>query len=414
MMVYDSYQNSNIHWYGDTPTHWKTAKGKFLFKSQKDLNGELQCKDRLSLTMSGVIEKDIENNSGLNPSDFITYQIFEQDNLVFKLIDLDNKKTSRVGYVHKKGIMSSAYIRLIKNNNSVNMRYFYYQYYDLYLKYVYNYLGSGVRSTLTSNDLLDIELIIPPLEEQNKIVAYIDKKSTQIENFIQKKTRFISLLKEEKEAVINEAITKGIDKTIEFKDSGIKWLGDIPKHWEVRKLKFVAKNKTDKKLESNFKIGLENIESKTSKFIESEEVVFAEAGIEFKRGDILFGKLRPYLAKIYLTEKDGICVSEFLVLRCFEITNQYLKYLMISSKFIDIVNGSTYGSKMPRANWEFIGNTKIPLPLYEEQKQIVEYIETKLNQIDKIIDKTTKQIDFIKEYKTSLINESVSGKIKVS
>lgn len=393
------------------PSHWNYLPLRAIFTESDETCGD-NSYELLSVTQDrGIIKQsDVDIKKDTSNDDKSKYKVVLKNSIAY------NKMRMWQGAVGineiEDGIVSPAYV-VINPLKEMNTRFYFYLFKTPYMISLFGKYSYGLvddMNTLRYDDFQKIYIPIPPLEEQNKIVEYIDKKSTQIENFIQKKTRFISLLKEEKEAVINEAITKGIDKTIEFKDSGIKWLGDIPKHWEVRKLKFVAKNKTDKKLESNFKIGLENIESKTSKFIESEEVVFAEAGIEFKRGDILFGKLRPYLAKIYLTEKDGICVSEFLVLRCFEITNQYLKYLMISSKFIDIVNGSTYGSKMPRANWEFIGNTKIPLPLYEEQKQIVEYIETKLNQIDKIIDKTTKQIDLIKEYKTSLINEAVSRK----
>ncbi|MBF7060933.1 restriction endonuclease subunit S [Campylobacter volucris] len=163
----------------------------------------------------------------------------------------------------------------------------------------------------------------------------------------------------------------------------------------------------------DFKIGLENIESKTGKYIPTSEMVFEEDGIEFKSGDILFGKLRPYLAKVFLANKNGICVSEFLVLKIKSENNKFIKFLMLSSLFIDIVDGSTYGTKMPRASWEFIGNLKIPLPPLKEQEQIANFLDEKCKKIDLLIEKTEKQIKLIKEYKTTLINQAVCGRISL-
>ncbi|EIM1029624.1 restriction endonuclease subunit S [Campylobacter coli] len=141
--------------------------------------------------------------------------------------------------------------------------------------------------------------------------------------------------------------------------------------------------------------------------------MFEEDGIGFKKGDILFGKLRPYLAKVFLTDRDGICVSEFLVLKIKSESNKFIKFLMLSSLFIDIVDSSTYGTKMPRANWEFIGNLKIPLPPLKEQEQIANFLDEKCEKIDLLIEKTKKQIKLIKEYKTTLINQAVCGRINL-
>ena len=406
-------KESGIAWMGRISEHWSVVRGAFLFFNKKTLNSELQCQERLALTMGGVIERDIEKNDGLNPADFRTYQIFQQDDLVFKLIDLDNLKTSRVGYVHKMGIMSSAYIRLIPKQG-VFSKYFYYQYFDLYLKHIFNFLGTGVRSTLNSDELLNIELMLPPLEEQKKIADFLDTKTRQIEEFIDKKQKLIALLEEKKQTLINQCVTKGLDPSTPLKDSGVEWLGQIPTHWEVRKLKYVASLRNQKEGESDFKIGLENIESKTGEFIPTNESVFDNDGIGFFEGDVLFGKLRPYLAKVFLADKNGICVSEFLVLKSEGILNRFLKFLMLSGVFIEIVNSSTYGTKMPRANWEFIGNLKIPLPPLEEQKAIAEYLDTQITKIDLAISKIKSQINLIKEYKTTLISEAVCGRVEIS
>ncbi len=195
-----------------------------------------------------------------------------------------------------------------------------------------------------------------------------------------------------------------------YKSSSVEWIGDIPSHWETRKFKYSVAQKAIKSSDYTFKIGLENIEGKTSKFIATEEDAFNEDGIVFRAGDVLFGKLRPYLVKVYIPKQDGICVSEFLVLSpLVEISSShFVKYLMLSSDFIDIVNGSTYGSKMPRASWDFVGNLKIPLPPLEEQKQIADFLDKKSTQIDEFIADKQALIALFEEQKSAVINEAVT------
>lgn len=199
-----------------------------------------------------------------------------------------------------------------------------------------------------------------------------------------------------------------LEKYTSYKESGLEWLEEIPEHWEVKKLKFIANNKTIKSVESDFKIALENIESQTTKYIETKEIVFSEAGINFKKGDVLFGKLRPYLAKVYLAEKDGLCVSEFLVLESKQIKNLFLKYMLVSYSCIEHINSSTYGTKMPRASWNFIGNSFIPIPPKEEQTKIASYLDGKTTQIDEVISQKEKLIELLKEQKQIVINEAVT------
>ena len=207
------------------PGTLENKKGKRFFIYKKELNKGNLCTNVLSLTLNGVINNNPDKPIGLSPKDYATYQIFDKDNLVFKLIDLENISTSRVGLVPERGIMSSAYIRLI-NRHECNMRYFYFQYYDLYLRHVYNGLGAGVRSTLTSTDLLDLLIFIPPQSEQNHIVRFLDWKISSINrlipttaitigNAIAKSNsllaRQIMLLQELKIRLISDTVTGKID-----------------------------------------------------------------------------------------------------------------------------------------------------------------------------------------------------------
>lgn len=194
-------------WLGDFPSSWEVERGKFLFTNQKELNSTLQCDLVLALTLNGVMRKEDLVARSLVPSDYSTYQIFYPDDLVFKLIDLENFQTSRVGLVKEKGIMSPAYIRLTPTNDRVNSKYFYYYYYCLYTQGIYNFLGMGVRSSLNAADLLNIPVLIPDLTTQNKIVQYLDKCLKSISGFEKVTKANFKLLREYKASLIYNAVT---------------------------------------------------------------------------------------------------------------------------------------------------------------------------------------------------------------
>ena len=200
-------QNSEIEWIGNIPKHWKVERGKNKFFYNKCINKGLVSKNVLSLTYGGVINKDFNTTAGLNPDSYETYQFVNKDDLIFKLIDLENIKTSRVGIVHENGIMSSAYIRLNPKRN-IHTRYYYYLYFFYYRINLFNYLGGGVRSTLGYSSLLEIPIISPPSkEEQIAIANYLEEKTTKIDNIISKIKDQINSLKEFRKTLINDVVT---------------------------------------------------------------------------------------------------------------------------------------------------------------------------------------------------------------
>lgn len=193
-----------------------------------------------------------------------------------------------------------------------------------------------------------------------------------------------------------------------YKDSGVQWIGEIPSHWLCSKLKYnlhLINNKVESGRDLQY-LGMENIESNTAKYIPSEIKAEGQANF-FESGDILFGKLRPYLAKVYKAVFSGCCSTEFLVYR----TNQnadYFKYVLLAKPFIDIINASTYGAKMPRANSEFIGKQYLPVPSDAEQHAIVLYLDRKVSLIDEFVVKTERQIELLKEWKQAEIARAVT------
>ena len=194
-----------------------------------------------------------------------------------------------------------------------------------------------------------------------------------------------------------------------YKDSGIQWWEEIPTHWDLKKAKHIFSLVTENVSDSSLpKIALENIESWTGKYIETDSDFMGE-GVEFKKDDILFGKLRPYLAKVYKAEFAGQAVGDIYVFRGKEEQNpEYLKYLLLSYPFISVVDGSTYGAKMPRANWDFISHLVLPCPPKTEQVIIAAYLDHKVSQIDATIAEKEQMLEDLKNYRSAIISEAVT------
>lgn len=198
-----------------------------------------------------------------------------------------------------------------------------------------------------------------------------------------------------------------------YKSSGVDWVGDVPMHWDVKRLKLAVQLKDRKKEADDANlvpyVGLEHIESWTGRLHPLDEGL-QPSGIasEFRTGNVLFGKLRPYLAKAWLAEFDGLCSSELLVLSGEEIKGRFLRYALITDGFIREVDSSTYGAKMPRANWEFVGNCLVPVPSANEQEAIADFLDCEAVKIDALLAKKRKLIERLKEKRAALISRSVT------
>ncbi len=405
---------SGIEWIGEIPEGWSIKPLFVLFKERKHKNKNNIEVNLLSLSYGRIIRKNASTNMGLLPVSFEGYNIVEKDDVVFRLTDLQNDHVSlRSGLVKERGMITSAYIT-ITSNFKIDSSYYHYVFrgYDV-CKVFYN-MGGGVRQSLNYSEFKKLLLLFPPLPEQQAIADYLDEKCVLIDSTIEKQKTAIEKLKLYKQSVITEAVTKGLDPTVPMKPSGIEWIGDIPEHWKVKKLKTHVELISKKQDNHSQKyIGLENIESWTGKYVRTEQDRNEGASSMFNSGDVLFGKLRPYLAKCYIPDFDGVCSSEFLVLRCIVISNVFLHYVLLSHWFINIVDSSTYGTKMPRASWNFIGEMQISTPPLPEQQAIADYLDQKCAQIDQTIELKQKLIEKLSDYKKSLIYECVTGKREV-
>ena len=416
---YDSYKNSGVEWLGQIPSHWEILKTKYVHKSIKFLNTNRICDNVLSLTLRGVVNNNIDNPEGLVPKDYATYQIFEKNDLVFKLIDLENISTSRVGIVHEKGIMSSAYIRLKIGKRSIP-KFAYYYYYSLYINNVYNSIGCGVRSTLNPTDLLNIKFPLPPKDEQEKIASYLDEKIAKIDASISGKEKFIELLKEQKQIIINDAVTKGLNKNAKFKNSGVDWLAEIPSHWEILKTKYV--HKSIKFLNTN-RI-CDNVLSLTLRGVVNNNIDNPEGLVPkdyatyqiFEKNDLVFKLIdleNISTSRVGIVHEKGIMSSAYIRLKIGKRSIPKFAYYYYYSLYINNVYNSIGCGVRSTLNPTDLLNIKFPLPPKDEQEKIVEYIENKISKIDKLLNLEQECIKSLKEYKASLIDSVVTGKVKV-
>lgn len=199
-----------------------------------------------------------------------------------------------------------------------------------------------------------------------------------------------------------------------MKDSGIPWIGQIPEDWALEKLKFCAGLRVEKVAADSSEdlqyVGLEHVEPQSGRLVSDYEPIFDFSGdtVRYYKDDVLFGKLRPYLAKAYKANGVGKCSSEFFVMSPASVSSDFLAFLVLSKGFVDAVNGSTFGVKMPRAEWEFVGNMKIPLPSLHRQKIIASFLANRCGQIDSVIVAKEKTNEALKAYRQSVIYEAVT------
>ncbi|MDC4410779.1 restriction endonuclease subunit S [Acinetobacter baumannii] len=428
---YDAHKDSGVEWIGQIPTEWKIARAKKLFKFKKVINAKYQCDNVLSLTLRGVVNNSFDNPEGLIPKDYATYQIFNKNDLVFKLIDLENLSTSRVGLVHEKGIMSPAYIRL-ECNETVIPKFAYYYFYNLYLQAVFNKLGAGVRSTLSQKDLLELPYLDLCREQQIKIVDFLETKTLEIDQAITIKEQQITLLNELRQIVIQKAMTQGLDPNVLMKDSGVEWIGAIPEHWQIKKIKHVAGDfMYGTSVECNTLssgtpvLRIPNIDELYVNFDNLKFTQLSKSETEnysLKQNDILVIRTNgnPELvgksALIRNLDREFLFASYLIRVKPKKLINPEFLICIMNSSLVRkaLTNGARTSVGNYNLNTQTLGNCFLTLPPLEEQLQILNFIKSESQKFDDLININASQIKKLKEYKTTLINDAVTGKIKVA
>jgi type I restriction enzyme S subunit len=415
---YPEYRETGETWFKNVPAHWKTLPLCAVARTKSITN----CVDRELLSVYldlGVIRfSDVkEKRTNATSEDLSKYQAVDPGDFV-----LNNQQAWRgsVGVSKYSGIVSPAYL-VLEVHSELYPDYANVLFRDRKMVNQYLVSSKGVGSiqrNLYWPHLKRATVAIPPVDEQVRIAKVVKSKAAQINKFIRNKRRLIELLKEQKQNVINQAVTRGLDPNVKLKPSGVEWIGDIPEHWEVRRLKYLCHNlneQTSEKQPSETYIALEHVESWTGRIaLPDDEITFDSQVKRFQPGDVLFGKLRPYLAKVTRPQTAGVCVGEFLVLRATgDVSADFLEQKLRSKRVIDLINSSTFGAKMPRADWTFIGNLKFAYPPADEQRAIIAHINEKCAEISQAISRAEREIELMREYRTRLISDVVTGQVDV-
>lgn len=374
----------------------------------------------LSLTKKGVIIRDLEAG-GKMPTTFNGYQVLYPDNLLMCLFDID--VTPRcVGIIKDEGLSSPAYSQFVLNQLG------YTPFFDYLLRYMDDekcllHLSKNLRNSLTEDDFGQIETILPSTQEQQSIATYLDQKCSEIDELITLQEEMITKLQSYKQSVITEAVTKGLDKNVPLKDSGIEWIGEIPEHWNTYQLKRCSKFINGYAFNSNHfnkdkGIPVIRIGDILNEQISFENIVYVQENNELEKfivhkNDILIamsgatvGKIGVYNSddKVYINQRVGIIRTT---------QYNYIKRMFSTNGFIDYINLSSAGSAQPNISSDGILNFHIPVPPLNEQQTIANYLDQKCSEIDELISIKQQKIEKLKDYKKSLIFECVTGKRKV-
>jgi len=428
MRKYDSYKDSGVEWIGEIPSHWEVKRGDGFFELKKnlikkeDLNG-LQIYHYSIPSIQEFGKPLLEDGSTINSH---KYEVKGNEILFSKLNP--RKGTITLSTEHDKlAVASTEFVILKPIVNEIKFC-FYFLLSDGFKLYISSLVESATKSHQRANpsDIYKSKILLPPRKEQIAIAAYLDRKTAEIDELISDKKRLLELYEEEKLAIINQAVTKGINPDVPMKDSGIEWLGEIPEHWEVKRLKYVASindevltEKTDEDYEieyveiSGVKNGIGIVETSTYRFKDAP----SRARRIVRDGDVLVSTVRTYLKSIAKVESPPynlIASTGFAVIRSRKINSDYAGYLFYSEPLIGEIISLSTGVSYPAMNSSQIGDIYMPIPPLPEQQSIVRHIEAECDRIDTKIANTEKLVDLLTEYRTALISEVVTGKVKVT
>ncbi|MFS3157654.1 restriction endonuclease subunit S [Klebsiella pneumoniae] len=424
MPKYQTYKDSTEGWIGDVPEHWDIRKLKHLFYEKKHRpNMSLNCG---AISFGKVVTKDDEK---ILLSTKASYQEVLSGEFLINPLNLNYDLISlRIALSEIDVVVSAGYI-VIREKEELQKQYFKYLLHRYDVAYM-KLLGSGVRQTISFNHIANSLLVFPPLEEQSLIAAFLDKKTALIDEAISIKEKQINLLKERKQIIIQQAVTQGLDPNVPMKDSGVDWIGDIPEHWEVVPLKRLAvlspsvkvSNRKSKELVTF--LAMEKVS--TDGFIDQDTLMpicdVSQGFTVFNRGDVIVAKITPCFENgksawlNNLQTEFGYGSTEFHVLRCGQRIIGSFLYLIVSSPlFLNageaMMTGSAGQKRVPSS---FIQNFPTAIPGVAEQEKIVSKVKELFSQIDVVVASTVNKIEKLKEYKTTLINSAVTGKIKIT
>lgn len=423
MKAYPTYKESGVKWLGIIPEHWDIKQYRAFFTQRKAPNTGLQEKNLLSLSYGKIIQKDIHSSGGLTPESFASYNIIQKGDIILRLTDLQNDhKSLRTGLCTQRGIITSAYVSLRPLREDVLSPYFQYQLHVFDSRKCIYGSGGGVRQTLNYDILVRLKACVPPSQEQNAIVTYLDKKCAEIDELVSCRQAIIERLKELKQSIIAEAVTKGMNPDVPMKDSGAEWQGAMPMHWKFERLQWHISEiretnspiKTRSVLSLTNKKGVIPYEEKGNQGNKSKES-YNEYKLAYP-DTIVMNSMNVIIGSVGICNYYGCVSPVYYVYKAIEGTSlEYINYIFQTTRFQKELRRHAKGilEIRLRLSSNDILKRRIPIPPIEEQRAIVSYLDKKCAEIDTLISRQEQIIEKLKELKTSTIAHVVTGKVDV-
>ena len=432
---YDKYKDSGIAWIGEIPEHWEIGYVGKYFNEVNNRNTLQKETNTLQFKMGEIVCKS-DGNSKYNPESIESYNIVCPNTIMINGLNLSFDFISqRVALVKERGAITSAYLAM-KPKDGCSPLFLTYLFKSYDYKKVFHSLGKGLRATLNYNIIRNELIIIPPFLEQQSIATYLDQKCSEIDELITLQEEMITKLQSYKQSVITEAVTKGLDKNVPLKDSGIEWIGEIPEHWEVKRMKSIYNfgkglniTKADLVDKGISVISYGQIHSKlnTGTYIKDSLIKYVpEIFLEnnnaslVKKGDIIFADTSEDLEGcgncIYI-DRDMLLYAGYHTIIAKNIStyiNRYFSYLFQTDCWRSQIRKMVNGVKLFSIPQKLLSSTDIITPPLSEQQSIATYLDQKCSEIDVLISIKQQKIEKLKDYKKSLIFECVTGKRKVS
>ena len=416
---YDKYKDSGIAWIGEIPEHWEVKRMKSIYNFGKGLNitkADLVDKG-IPVISYGQIHSKLNTGTCIKDSliKYVPEIFFENNNtslvkkgdIIFADTSEDLEGCGNCIYIDRDMLLYAGYHTIIAKNIST--------YINKYFSYLFqtDCWRTQIRRTVNGVKLFSIpqrllastDIITPSTQEQQSIATYLDQKCSEIDELITLQEEMITKLQSYKQSVITEAVTKGLDKNVPLKDSGIEWIGEIPEHWKVVKIKYLAKIKSGDSISSNelIQVGIYEVYGGNG--------LMGYCNKNNVNGfNIIIGRVGALCGNVRLISDSKFITDNALILNCFD--NALYPYMYIMLKAANLNNLNTSNAQ-PLITGSKVLNVSLPIPPLSEQQSIADYLDQKCSEIDELISIKQQKIEKLKDYKKSLIFECVTGKRKV-
>lgn len=412
MEKYSSYKDSGIQWLGQVPSHWEMKRFRFLLTENAKLNTDLKERTQLQFRYGDIVQKTDQSEDSEVLTTIQKYTVVEPGDIMINGLNLNYDFISqRVAQVQEPGVITSAYISL-RPIPGVNSRYYTYFMKAMDAKKMFHGMGSGVRLTLAYANLKNLFFPYPTSEEQEAIVAFLDASTAKIDEAIEQQQRMVDLLNERKKIIINHAVTKGFRPNVKLVETGINWIGSMPEHWRLMQLRYTVTNHdnlrqpitADQRERTNPQYdyyGASGVIDRIDHYnVDDKVLLIGEDGANL---------VLRNLPLVYKAEGKFWVNNHAHILKPKDNDYEFMALVLEAADYTLFITGSA----QPKLSQSNLNSVKLPIPPIEEQREIVKIIEPLLEKINQSIAQQTRMIEYFEERKQIIINDVVTGKVKV-